>query len=610
MHRASRRSLGEGGAIPPAQSMSAVSEQDPRPERRFHGVGVSPGISRGAVFVYRPEDEEPPAEKIVEEGIPNEIARFESALLATRHQIIDLQEKIAKSIGAKDASIFDAHLLVVEDRTLIDEVLRTLQRDLYKVEYIFAQVAGRYEKTLSLIDDPYLRERAMDIRDVTRRVIRNLLGKQGRDLSAVTSPHILVAHNLTPSDTAQLNRRLVLGFATDVGSKTSHTAIMARSLNIPAVVGLHEILSHLALGDQVLLDGYNGLVIHNPSDQTLWEYGELEVKKTEVQQKLTKLRETECKTLDGRHVILSANIELPEDIDLVQQSGAEGIGLYRTEFFYLNKSDLPSEDAQAAGYRSVADRVLPDCVIIRTLDLGGDKSMSALNLPVEANPFLGWRAIRFCLERTDVFKTQLRAILRASASGNVRMMYPMISGVEEVRQANALLDECRAELREEGIPFDEKMQVGAMIEIPSAAIAADIIAREVDFFSIGTNDLIQYSIAVDRLNERIAHLYEPTHPAIVRLIRMIVDAGHAHNLWVGVCGEMAGDIALTPLLLGLGVDELSAGSALVPRVKRAVQSLDLAVCLKLVEDIRHLDNAAAILEQCEIVARAHYGEIF
>src|SRR5580704_10005997 len=564
----------------------------PSQERRFHGVGVSPGIARGVIFVYRPEDDTPTLRHIEESEIPEEIARFEAALIATRAQILEMQQRIAESIGAKDAGIFDAHLLVVEDRTLIDEVLRTLAKDKTNVEHVFQSVAGRYAKTLSEIDDPYLRERALDIHDVTRRVVRNLMGKDSRDLASVTTPHILIAHNLAPSDTAQLNRQLVLGFGTDVGSKTSHTAIMARSLNIPAVVGLHDASGQLATGEHILLDGYNGLVIINPSDQTLWEYGELEVKKTEVEEKLTKLRETVSTTLDGRHVILSANIELPEDLEQVQQSGAEGVGLYRTEFFYIGKAELPSEEDQYAAYRKVAEAVLPHSVIIRTLDLGGDKFMSALHMPEELNPFLGWRAIRFCLERVDIFKTQLRAMLRASAVGNVKIMYPMISGVDELRKANVILDECRAELRAEGKPFNEDLEVGAMIEIPSAAISADILAREVDFFSIGTNDLIQYSIAVDRLNEHIAHLYEPTHPAIIRLIRMTVDAAHAHDLWVGVCGEMAGDIMLTPLLLGLGVDELSAGSALVPRVKRAVQSLDLAVCLQLIEDIRHLDNAA------------------
>jgi phosphotransferase system enzyme I (PtsI) len=580
------------------------------PEKRFHGIGVSPGIARGTVFVYRTDDdEEPPVRRIPETEIPAEIARFESALIHTRAQILEMQERIAEAIGAKDAGIFDAHLLVVEDRTLIDEVLRTLTRDHTNIEHVFQQVANRYSKTLSEIDDPYLRERALDIHDVARRVLHNLMGKQTRPLSSIETPHILVAHNLTPSDTAQLNRQLVLGFATDVGSRTSHTAIMARSMNIPALVGLHNVSETLESGQHVLLDGYNGLLILNPSDQTLWEYGELEIKKGQVEEKLTELRETTSTTIDGRHVVLSANIELPEEVVAVKKNGAEGIGLYRTEFFYINKSELPDEEEQYVNYKRVADEILPHSVIIRTLDLGGDKFMTALDLPEELNPFLGWRAIRFCLERPEIFKVQLRAILRASVGGNVRMMYPMISGVDELRRANNLLDECKAELRQQDILFDEDMEVGAMIEIPSAAITADLLAAEVDFFSIGTNDLIQYSIAVDRVNERIAHLYEPTHPAIIRLIKMVVDAGHAHNLWVGICGEMAGEISLIPLLIGLGVDELSTGSALVPRVKRAVQSLDVGDCLKLVEEVTHMESASQILEHCEAVARAHYPEL-
>lgn len=586
-----------------------MSDTQQRTERRFHGVGVSPGIARGTVFVLRPDDEEPPSRKIEEWEVPGEVARLESALLKTREQIIEMQSRIAGAIGAKDASIFDAHLLVVEDRTLIDEVLRTLSRDLWNIEHVFQMVASRYAKTLSEIDDPYLRERALDINDVCRRVVRNLMGKDAKSPAQIDVPHILVAHNLTPSDTAQLNRKLVLGFATDVGSRTSHTAIMARSLNIPAVVALHNISESLLSGDHVLLDGYSGMVIVNPTDQTLWEYGELEVKKGEVEDKLEALRETVSATLDGRHITLSANIEMPGDVELVKQSGAEGIGLYRTEFFYINKDELPNEEEQYENYCVVAREMGDQSVIIRTLDLGGDKFMSALQLPSELNPFLGWRAIRFCLERVDVFKTQLRAILRASALGNIRMMFPMISGVDELRRANAVLEECRQELRAKGIPFNEQMEVGAMIEVPSAALVADLLAREVDFFSIGTNDLIQYTIAVDRINERIAHLYEPTHPAIIRLIKMIVNAAHAHNLWVGVCGEMAGEISLTPLLVGLGVDELSTGAALVPRVKRAVQSLDIGICLQLVDEVKNMESAEAILEKCEAVAKAHYPEL-
>jgi phosphoenolpyruvate-protein phosphotransferase (PTS system enzyme I) len=580
-------------------------------ERRFQGVAVSPGIAKGRAWVHRTDEETVPCYRVEAKKIDAELQRLESALLNTRSQIQELQQRISSSIGDESASIFDAHLLVVDDRSLIDEVVRTIKKDRINAESVFTTVSGRYIKTLSEINDPYLRERAVDIHDVCRRVVCNLTGGVNRDLTAEVGGErrILIAHNLAPSDTAQLNPETVLGFATDVGSKTSHTAIMARSLNIPAVVALHDISLQVETGENLLLDGYTGLIVVNPSETTLLEYAEIEQQKGKVELELGNLRETECKTLDGRHVVLSANIEMPRDVAVVRQSGAEGVGLFRTEFLYLNSEELPSEQVQFEAYQSVVSQLAPAPVIIRTLDLGGDKIMSSLNLPQELNPFLGWRAIRFCLERVEVFKTQLRAILRASAHGHVRMMYPMISGVEEVRKANAMLAECQAELRQEGIAFDEKMQVGAMIEIPSAAISADLIAREVDFFSIGTNDLIQYTIAVDRLNERIAHLYEPTHPAILRLIRMVVEAARAQGIWVGVCGEMAGEVTLTPLLLGLGVDELSTGASLVPRVKAAVQQLSLEECQKLAQVAAGLDSAAAVYSACDAVARAHYPEL-
>jgi phosphoenolpyruvate-protein phosphotransferase (PTS system enzyme I) len=578
-------------------------------EVRFQGIGVAPGIARGVVFIHHPDDEEPPKRRVEDFEVAKEIVRFESALIATRAQILEMQQRIAEAIGAKDASIFDAHLLVVEDRTLIDEVLRNLEREKFNVEFIFAEVANRYARTLSEIDDPYLRERAFDIHDVTRRVIRNLLGRSTKTMGNIDLPQIVVAHNITPSDTATLNRQLVLGFATDVGSRTSHTAIMARSLSIPAVVGLKDISQRLNPGQHVLLDGTNGIVILNPTDQTLWEYGEIEIKLEHVEEVLTSLRDTSSTTADGRHVILSANIELPEDVPMVVAAGAEGIGLYRTEFFFLNKNDLPSEEEQYAAYHAVAQAILPQGVIIRTLDLGGDKFLSHSHLPTEINPFLGCRAIRFCLERPDIFKVQLRAILRVSALGNVRIMFPMISGLSELRQAKEILETCKAELRDEGIPFMEDIELGIMIEVPSAALVAEALAREVSFFSIGTNDLIQYTIAVDRVNERIAHLYEPTHPAIIRLIEMTVAAAHAQGIWVGVCGEMAGEITLTPLLLALGVDELSVSAGLVPRVKRAVQSLDTKECTRLLEETRGLASATDILAKCEEVARQHYAEL-
>lgn len=587
-----------------------MDEPTERSEKRFQGLAVSAGIARGVAWVHRQEEETAPHYHISASRVPGELSRFEEALLKTRLQIQELQGRISDSVGGVDAGIFDSHLLMVEDRTLIDEVVRTIKRELVNVESVFAQVSGRYIKALADIDDPYLKERSVDVQDVSRRVMRNLAGKDMKEWGEMGEPHVLISHNLTPSDTAQLNRRLVLGFATDVGSKTSHTAIMARSLNIPAVVGLHDLSEHVEAGDFVLLDGYNGLIIVNPNAATLEEYSALEVRKEVVEQQLRSLRETESKTRDGKHIVLSANIESAEDVQAVLQSGAEGVGLFRTEFFYINKEELPDEEVQYAAYRAAVEPLFPDSVIIRTLDLGGDKVAACLDSPEEENPFLGWRAIRFCLEQPDVFKPQLRAILRASAHGNVRLMYPMISGVEEVRRANALLEECRRELRAEGKPFSEKIEVGAMIEIPSAALSADLIAPEVDFFSIGTNDLIQYSVAVDRLNDKIAYLYEPTHPAILRLIRMVVEAAHANKIWTGVCGEMAGDVVLTPLLLGLGVDELSTGISQVPRVKRAVQSMEISECLKLVEEVSGMDSPAKIYGACERVAREHYPDLF
>ena len=581
-----------------------------RQEIRFEGAGVSPGMACAKVHVVRDDFDDVPRYRIAPSQIPDEIGRFETALIQTRMQILEMQQRIAESIGAKDAAIFDAHLLVVEDRTLIDEVLRKLETDLCNVEWVFQEVATRYAETLNKIDDPYLRERALDIQDVTKRVIRNLQGKAPKTFLALSESHILVAHNLTPSDTASINRANVLGVATDLGSRTSHAAILARSLNIPAVVGLHDITAKLETGQHVLVDGSDGLLIVNPAPETIAHYAELESRRARVVAQLKELRTTRSTTRDGRHIVLSANIELQEDVEAVAANGAEGIGLYRTEFLYLNRTTLPTEDEQFETYREVAERVRPDPLIIRTFDLGGDKlAPGTVDITDELNPFLGWRAIRLCLEHIDIFKTQLRAILRASAVGNIKIMFPMISGLEELRGAKAVLAECHEELRRSGIPLSEEIEVGAMIEVPSAALCANVLASEVDFFSIGTNDLIQYTLAVDRVNEKIAHLYEPTHPAILRLLRIITEAAHAHHIWVGVCGEMAGDVALVPLLLGLGVDELSAAATLVPRVKRAVQSLAIPECRDLVEETLKLNTASEILARCLELADKRYGDL-
>ncbi len=582
----------------------------PITETRFYGVGVSSGIARGKTYVARDDFEEIARRSISAGEIAGEIGRFETALIQTRVQILEMQQRIAEAIGAKDAGIFDAHLLVVEDRTLIDEVLRKLETDLCNVEFVFHEVATHYAETLSKIDDPYLRERALDIQDVTRRVISNLQGKAPKAFLGLNEQHVLVAHNITPSDTATMNREQVLGFATDLGSKTSHTAIMARSMGIPAIVGLHDVTEKLESGQEVLLDGYNGLLILNPTPDTLWHYGELKDRQERVTEQLSGLRETKSTTRDGRHIVLSANIELPKDADSARENGAEGIGLYRTEFLYLNRPTLPTEDEQYEIYRRVAESVAPHPLIVRTFDLGGDKIASHLDSDDEQNPFMGLRAIRFSLENLDIFKTQLRAILRASTAGNLKIMFPMISGLAELRRARAVLEECREELQKEGLQCSEKTEIGAMIEIPSAAICSEVLAKEVDFFSIGTNDLIQYAVAVDRLNERIAHLYEPTHPAVIRLLKMVADAAHANNIWVGVCGEMAGDLTMVPLLLGLGMDELSVSASLVPRVKRAVQSLSVQECEALVAEALTLEMPNEILARCGEVAQRHYGELF
>ena len=579
-------------------------------EVRFEGAGVSPGIACSKIHVVRDDFDDITRYRIAPSQVTDEIGRFETALIQTRMQILEMQQRIAESIGTKDAAIFDAHLLVVEDHTLIDEVLRKLETDLCNVEWVFQEVATRYAETLNKIDDPYLRERALDIQDVTKRVIRNLQGKAPKTFLALTEPHILVAHNLTPSDTASMDREQVLGIATDLGSRTSHTAILARSLDIPAIVGLHDVTAKLETGQHVLLDGSDGWLIIDPRPETLARYAEIESRRARVVAQLKELRETTSTTRDGRHIVLSANIELPEEVDAVAANGAEGIGLYRTEFLYLNRTTLPTEDEQYEVYRKVAERVRPNPLIIRTFDLGGDKlAPGTVDISDELNPFLGWRAIRFCLENIDIFKTQLRAILRASTAGNVKIMFPMISGLDELRRAMAVLAECKEEFRDSEIEIGGKTEIGAMIEIPSAAISASVLASEVDFFSIGTNDLIQYALAVDRVNEKIAHLYEPTHPAVLRLLKMVADAAHANNIWVGVCGEMAGDVALVPLLLGLGMDELSAGATLVPRVKRAVQSLAIPECRELVEETLKLDTGSEILARCLELADKHYGDL-
>jgi phosphotransferase system enzyme I (PtsI) len=581
-----------------------MPEAQGKGEKSYRGIPVSTGVCRGKILVLGRARPTIAQRHVADSDLAEEVNRLEKALVQTRHQILEVQRKVSEGMGAQEGGIFEAHLLVLEDRTLLDEVVRMIQQQKVNAEHAFHVVAERYAGMLSAIEDEYLRERATDMRDVTMRVLNNLLGvEEDADLRHLKEPCIIISHDLTPSNTAQLDKRNVLGFATDVGSKTSHTAIMARSLRIPAVVGLKDASAQLVNGQQALLDGLNGVLIVNPTDQTLFEYGQLILRQATLQQRLRDLLHEPAITLDGHRVLVSANIEQATDAEQVKSNGAEGVGLFRTEYLFLNRDRLPGEEQQYQAYREAAAALKPLPVVIRTLDLGGDKFLAHMQMPTELNPFLGWRAIRISLQEPDIFRAQLRAILRASAEGNVRMMYPMICGLDELKQANALLEQYKGELRAEKVPFDENMQVGAMIETPSAAMVADSLAKRVRFFSIGTNDLIQYSLAVDRMNEKIAHLYEPTHPAIVRLIKITVEAAHKQNVRVTVCGEMAGDPVLAPLLLGLGVDELSAAPSLVPSLKFLIRRLKLSQAQELAAFALECESAAEILARCQELAR-------
>ncbi len=549
------------------------------------GIAASQGIAYGQVFLYIQSDIEIPSYHIDEDKRVDEIARLEHALLVTRQQIQKIQDEVEKNLGTEEARIFDAHLLVLEDQALISETIREFETSALNIESCFNRVSQRYIKAFDEIDDEYLRERAGDIRDVAQRVLQNLLGQAGQNLSKLADKRAVVANDISPSDAASIDRSQAIAIVTDSGSKTSHAVIVARSMRIPAVVGVRDLSRRIRNGDWILVDGYGGVVIINPTEKTLFRYGQIEQEKRGFEQRMLDASKLPAVTLDGVNVVLRANIEKSEEVALVRDHYASGVGLFRTEFLYLSRTTVPNEEEQYAAYKAVAEAFPSDSVVIRSLDLGGDKPMAGNPdlFPQESNPFLGFRAIRFCLEHLDIFKDQLRAILRASAHGPVRLMYPMISGVEELQRANDVLEQCRAELRAAGVPFDEKMPVGAMIEIPSAACTADILAEKCDFFSVGTNDLIQYLLAIDRVNDRIAHLYEPTHPAVLRTLRQIVTEAHKQKIKVSVCGEMAGDPIYVPLLLGLGVDELSMSPPLLPAVKYLVRAMTMADAKALAE---------------------------
>jgi len=562
-------------------------------EKKFTGIAVSPGIVTGRIFVYGRNELPISHRTITPEEVSLEITRLEDALTVTRQQLQEIQQRVATDLGETDAALFDAHLLTLEDPILLDEVVKTIQEG-QNAEYAFDHVSNRYVKMLSNAEDDYLRERVADIKDVAHRVIRNMQGHDFKDLRDLKEPCLVLAYDLAPSDTAVIDRQKVVGFGTDIGSKTSHTAIMARAMNIPAVVGLHDASQQVESGCFAILDGYSGVLIINPTEQTLHEYGQIENKRHSIEVSLESLRDLPAETPDHCRVFLGANIEMPGDVPHVLVNGADGVGLFRTEYVFINRDDVPDEEEQFRAYFEVAEKLHPRPVVIRTLDIGGDKFLSHLQIASEMNPFLGWRAIRFCLERSDIFRTQLRAILRASTLHNVHLMYPMISGIKELKMANAELEMARCELREQKVSFDEQMPVGAMIEVPSAAMTADILAAECRFFSIGTNDLIQYTLAVDRVNEKVAYLYEPTHPAIIRLIHHVVDSAHRANIRVALCGEMAGDVALAPILLGLGIDELSTSPTVVPQLKKIIRSMEMSKAQEVARQALELTSSEEI----------------
>ena len=586
-----------------------ASDEKAVPSEVLHGIGVSPGVVVGPAFILASEISHISETTIASDQVYREVSRLEEALIETRRQLHGIQEDLRRRGGGRDATILDAHLMVLDDRAFLDEIMEGIQKKRRNAESVMREVSEQYAAVLASVADDYLRERVADVKDVARRLIRNLSGHVDSRLEDLKQRQIVVASDLAPSETASLRTDMVMAFVTDLGSPTSHTAVMARALEIPAIVGLRDVTARVAPGDQVLVDGNRGVLILNPSEADLEKYGRVAESRRHIVEGLSGLKDEPAVTRDGRAIKLSANIEGPSEAEAVIKYGGKGIGLFRSEYLYLASDRILGEMEQAEAYTSVARRLAPEPVIIRTLDLGGDKVMPDADHPYEANPFLGCRSIRFSLMHTEEFKVQLRAILRASELGNVQIMYPMISNVGEVIKANELVEEAKDELRRDGVPFDDAIRKGAMVEIPSAALTADIIAERVDFMSIGTNDLVQYTLAVDRVNERVAYLYEPTHPAVLRLISMTVEAGHRHGIWVGLCGEMAADPIMTPLLVGLELDELSVAPSALPAVKDVIRSVDFAETKSLAKQALSCKSAREVLTHCRQMLRQAAPEI-
>ncbi|TVX88370.1 phosphoenolpyruvate--protein phosphotransferase [Paenibacillus agilis] len=559
------------------------------------GIAAASGYAIGPAFIMEEHHTEIERRELPAGEVEAEAARLQAAVQQAMAELEQIKEKTAAKLGEHEAEIFATHILVLQDEEFIGQAVQKVRDESVNAEFAMSEVTQMLVDIFSSMDSEYMRERAADFRDVSKRVLTALSGQSGTSLNDFEEAVVLFAHDLTPSDTAQLDRSKVAGFATNIGGRTSHSAIMARSMEIPAVVGTQNGSEAVKTGDIVILDGSSGIILVNPDEDTIKTYQEKQAKYMKRQEAMKLYKDKPSITADGHEVELVSNIGNPQDALGARNNGAEGVGLYRTEFLYMGRDNFPSEEEQFNSYVAVCETLGAEKpVVIRTLDIGGDKELPYLELPKEMNPFLGYRAIRLCLDRKDLFKTQLRAILRASAHGNVKLMYPMISSIVELRAANELLAETKAELDAEGIAYNKEMEVGMMIEVPAAAIIADQLAKEVDFFSIGTNDLVQYTMAADRMNENVSHLTQPFNPAVIRLIKMVIDAAHKEGKWAGMCGEMAGNLKAVPLLLGLGLDEFSMSASSVLSVRVLLSRLNREEMKQLAEEALNLETAEEI----------------
>jgi len=563
-------------------------------DKFIQGIGASPGIVVGKAYLVERFKVRLPQKQIASDRVEEEVKRFLNAIQESQNQLTEIKEKILDPEVRKHSFILDVHSMILNDEMLLQDTVGTIRKKKVNAEWALDLTLEKLDTAFKAIEDEYLRERSSDLHYVAARIFRNLLGKKHDDIARIKGKVIVVAHDLSPADTLQMNLEHVAGFITDIGGKVSHTAILSRSLGIPAVVGLEVATSLINGGDQLIIDGETGEVVINPTEEVSKSFLERKRRTRLIEREALKYASLPAETRDGVRVRLQANIEMVEEISSSKMHGAEGIGLYRTEILYLNRKDLPTEEEHFRTYRRLVESIYPSTATIRTLDIGGDKFLPDYSKSNELNPALGLRAIRFSLKETEIFKTQLRGILRASTHGKLRILLPMISGIEEIRQTKTILEEVKKSLTRAKIPFDETIQIGAMIEIPSASDIADILAKEVDFFSIGTNDLIQYALAVDRINEHVSYLYEPLHPAVLRIIRWVVRSGHQAGIPVAICGEMAAEPAYAVVLLGLGLDELSMNPVSIPKVKRVLRMSRFEESRSLVEQLFQFPTASEI----------------